>query len=296
MTSPAQPDGPPHAEPGEAPHTHAHHVGSERARERVEAARARFERSWIEDLIRHVKAVGLYTWTLVFGAELLWSVLPLLILLSSFANHRIDDDLSEHIGLDRKAALIMKEVFRNTPEHAVIPILTGLLFSLAGAIAVVQSLQVLYERIFEQQPRGWRDLPRVFVWLVVLLGFLVLEAIIGHAVRTAVGPVVGRAVSFVLVTLFFGWTIHFLLAGRVRWRLVVEPALVTGLGWLCLALFAGLFLSGDVVSDRRDYGTIGVVFTLLTWFVLIGTAIVLGAVGGVFWQTRVAARRARQAS
>lgn len=296
MTSPAQPDGPPHAEPGEAPDTHAHHVRSERARERVGAARARFERSWIEDLIRHVKAADLYTWTLVFGAELLWSVLPLLILLSSFANHRIDNDLSEHIGLDHKAALIMKEVFRNTPEHAVIPILTGLLFSLAGAIAVVQSLQVLYERIFEQQPRGWHDLARVFVWLVVLLGFLVLEAQIGHGVRRAAGPVVGRAVSFVVVTLFFGWTIHFLLAGRVRWRLVVEPALVTGIGWLCLALFAGLFLSGDLVSDRRDYGTIGVVFTLLTWFVLIGAAIVLGAVGGVLWQTRVAARRARQAS
>lgn len=298
MTSPAQPDGPPHAEPGEAPSAqpHGHHFGSQRAWERVEAARTRFERSWIEDLIRHVKAVDLYTWTLVFGAELLWSVLPLLILLSSFANHRIDDDLSEHIGLDRQAALIFKEVFRNTPEHAVIPILTGLLFSLTGTIAVVQSLQVLYERLFEQEPRGWRDLPRVFVWLVALLGFLVLQAEVTHAVRGAFGSVVERAVSFAIVTLFFGWTIHFLLAGRVRWRLVVDPALLTGLGWLCLALFAGAFLSGDVVSDRKDYGTIGVVFTLLTWFVLIGTAIVLGAVGGVFWQTRVAARRARRAS
>jgi membrane protein len=126
----------------------------------------------------------------------------------------------------------------------------------------------------------------VFVWLAVLLCFLVLEAEIAHAVRMAVGPVV----SFVIVTIFFGWTMNPLLAGRVRWRLVVEPALVTGLGWLCLALFAGLFLSGDVVSDRRDYGMIGVVFTLLTWFVLVGTAIVLGAVGGVFWQTWVAAR------
>ena len=67
--------------------------------------------------------------------------------------------------------------------------MTGLLFSLAGAIAVVQSLQVLYERIFERRPRGWRDLARVFVWLVVLLGFLVLEAQMGHAVGRAAGPV-----------------------------------------------------------------------------------------------------------
>jgi membrane protein len=79
---------------------------------------------------------------------------------------------------------------------------------------------------------------------------------------------------------------HFLLAGRVQWRLVVRPALVTGLMWLFLVLFSALFLSDDVVSNQKDYGTIGVVFSLLTWFVLVGTAIVLGAVGGMFWQTR----------
>jgi membrane protein len=263
----------------------------QRTRERVETARARFERSWVDDLIRHVKAVDMFDWTLIFGAELLWSVLPLLILLSSLANHRIDTDLSEHIGLDAKAALIIRDMFRGTPEHALIPILSGVVFSVAGTIAVAQSLQLLYERVFELERRRWRDIPRVLIWLVVLAGCLVLQAALARSVRTAVGPALSRAVSLVVVTLFFGWTMHFLLAGRVQWRLVVRPALVTGLMWLCLVAFSALFLSDDVVSNQKDYGTIGVVFSLLTWFVLIGTAIVLGAVGGMFWQTR-AGRRA----
>jgi membrane protein len=233
----------------------------------------------------------MFDWTLVFGAELLWSVLPLLILLSSLANHRIDTDLSEHIGLDAKAALIIRDMFRGTPEHAFIPILSGVLFSVAGTIAVAQSLQLLYERVFELERRRWRDIPRVLIWLVILAGCLVLQAALARSVRTAVGPALSRAVSLVVVTLFFGWTMHFLLAGRVRWRLVVRPALVTGLMWICLVVFSALFLSDDVVSNQKDYGTIGVVFSLLTWFVLVGTAIVLGAVGGVFWQTR-AGRRA----
>jgi membrane protein len=268
-------------------------VRTQRALEQVDAARVRLERSWVDDLVRHIKAVDMFTWTLVFGAELLWSVLPLLILLSSFANHRIDDDLSSHIGLDPKAALIIRDMFRNTPEHALIPILSGLLFSLAGTIAVIQSLQVLYERVFEQDRRGWRGVPRVLAWLVILLAFLALQAGLDRPVRTAVGPVISRAVGVVVVTLFFGWTMHFLLAGRVQWRLVVRPALVTGLLWLCLALFSALLLSSDVISNRNDYGTIGVVFSLLTWFVLIGTAIVLGAVGGMFWQTRAGRNRTR---
>jgi membrane protein len=228
----------------------------------------------------------MFDWTLIFGAELLWSVLPLLILLSSLANHRIDTDLSEHIGLDPKAALIIRDMFRGTPEHAVIPILSGVLFSVAGTIAVAQSLQLLYERVFELERRRWRDIPRVLVWLVILAGCLALQAALARSVRTAVGPALSRAASLVVVTLFFGWTMHFLLAGRVQWRLVVRPALVTGLMWLCLVVFSALFLSDDVVSNQKDYGTIGVVFSLLTWFVLVGTAIVLGAVGGMFWQTR----------
>jgi membrane protein len=288
MSPPAPPDDVRSAEPDRAVSAGrgTSHLRTQHALERVDAARTRFERSWIEDLIRHVKAVDMFNWTLMFAAELLWSALPLLILLSSFANHRIDDDLSAHIGLDHKAALIVRDVFRGTPEHAVIPVLTGLLFSLAGTIAVTQSLQVLYERVFEQEPRRWRDLPRAIVWLVILLGCLVLEATFARSVRTAVGPVLSRALSFVVATLFFGWTMQFLLAGRVRWRQVVRPALVTGVLWICLVVFSALFLSEDVISNHKDYGTIGVVFSLLTWFVLIGTAIVLGAVGGMFWQTR----------
>ena len=39
-----------------------------------------------------------------------------------------------------------------------------------------------------------------------------------------------------------------------------------------------------VIDDSRTYGTIGVVFTLLTWFILIGGVIVLGAALGAVWQ------------
>jgi uncharacterized BrkB/YihY/UPF0761 family membrane protein len=36
----------------------------------------------------------------------------------------------------------------------------------------------------------------------------------------------------------------------------------------------------------RSNGTIGVAFTFLTWFMLIGFVIVLGAAGGATWQQR----------
>jgi membrane protein len=220
---------------------------------------------------------------------MLWSALPFVILLSSLANQRIDDDLSRHVGLNSHGAHIVHSLFRGTPAHAIEPIVTGLLFSLAGVIAVVRSLQVIYERLFEQETRGWRDFPRFIVWTVALLGVLVIDGALDAPERAAFGSIIQVVLGFVVVAAFFAWTMHFLLAGRVPWRRVIEPALVTALLWTGLALFSSLYFSSVIIDDSRLYGTIGVVFTLLTWFFLIGGVTVFGATFGAVWQRRAQA-------
>jgi membrane protein len=259
---------------------------TESVHQQFDAARGRYERSWVGDAVAQLRALDFFDWTVIFGAELLWSALPFIIVLSSAADIRIDDQLSRHIGLNSRAAHIVETLFRNKPSHAVVPILTGLIFSFAGIVAVVASLQVVYERLFNQEHRGWRDLPRYVVWVVVVLGLLVAEGIIDHPERRAAGPVVQVLVTFVIATTFFFWTMHFLLDGRVPWRRFVRPALVTALLWVALAFFSSRFFSTTVIDDSKTYGTIGVVFTFLTWFVLIGTVIVLGAACGAVWEAR----------
>jgi len=162
---------------------------------------------------------------------------------------------------------------------------TGLLFSLAGSIAVVSSPQLLYERVFEQQHHA-RDFPRLVLWVGVFLVAAIAEVVIGGPVRRAAGPVAQGLLGFVVVTILFGWTMHFLLAGRVPWRFLIRPALVSGLLWVALAVFSSIYFSTTVIDDSKTYGTIGVVFTFLTWFFLIGFVIVLGAAGGAVWQER----------
>jgi membrane protein len=124
------------------------------------------------------------------------------------------------------------------------------------------------------------------VWAVVVLGVLVAESIIDHPERRAAGPVVQALLTFVVATIFFFWTMHFLLDGRVPWRRLVRPALVTALLWIALAVFSSLYFSTTVIDDSKTYGTIGVVFTFLTWFILIGIVIVLGAACGAVWEAR----------
>jgi membrane protein len=256
------------------------------AHQRLDGARARFERSWIGDVVGQLKALRFFDWTMIFGAELLWSALPLVIILSSLANHRIDGDLSRHIGLDRQGAHIVHALFRSTPSHAVLAILTGLLFSFAGVVSVVASLQVIYERLYEQEHRGWRDFPRYVAWVITLLAVLAVEASLDGPERSAGGPVLQALLTLAVVAIFFLWTMHFLLGGRVPWRSLVRPAIATAVLWVGFGFFSSVYFSTTVIDDSKTYGTIGVVFTFLTWFIVIGYVIVLGAAVGAVWHRR----------
>src|SRR4051794_16597844 len=162
----------------------------DRARPRVAAIRARYRASWAGELGRELRTLDFVNWITVFGASLLWSALPLIILLSSLANEQIDDDLSRHIGLNSEGAHIVRALFRGTPARGVEPILSGFLFCFAGVVAVVSSLQLIYERIFGQEPRGWRNLPRGVAWIGVLLALLVFDGVINGPVKHDSGAAV----------------------------------------------------------------------------------------------------------
>jgi len=265
-----------------------------RARALAGAARGRFDGSPVQVFLRQLGALDFVNTSVLFGAALLISVLPFIILLSSLANHRIDNDLSRHIGLDQQGALVVSQLFRSSPADSAAGIVTALIFAAVGTMAVANSLQEIYERAFGQQHRGWKDVPRFAAWVGVLFGVLVAESLITNAVHATIGPVGLGVLTCAGVAAFFWWTMHFLLAGRVSWRLLLRPAILTALFWIGLELFSSVYFSASIVSDSRLYGTIGVVFSLMIWFTAIGAVIVLGAVAGATWnQHKGHSRRAR---
>src|SRR5438270_5339782 len=169
------------------PARHDDHPAEGRARRWLNAAPGRYRGSWVQAIVAQLKALHFFEWTTIFGAELLWSALPLIILLSSLADERIDDDLSRHVGLNAEGAQIVSTLFRGTPAHGVEPILTGFLFCFSGVVAVVSSLQLIYERIFGQEPRGWRNLPRGIAWVGVLFALLAFDGVVNRPVHHAAG-------------------------------------------------------------------------------------------------------------
>lgn len=253
------------------------------------ARRSGFERSWAAAVAERLAAARFFSAIALFGSTMLLSALPLIIVLGSIANQRVDDDVSRHIGLDSHGAAIVRTLFRTSPAHDTGAIVPAVIIGLLGTITAVQILQEVYERAFGLERRGWRDVWRFVVWVGVLLAVLAAEGVARGPLRSAGGTVLQAVASLAVLTVFFIWTMHFLLAGRLPLRSLVRPGLLTALFWIGLAIFSSQVFSSTLVSDSRLYGTIGVMFTFLSWFLAVGAVLVLGACAGAVWQERSAA-------
>jgi membrane protein len=250
------------------------------------AARGRFEGSLAQGILARLKALDFADQAMLFGGGLLVSLLPFVILLSAFASQRVDDDISLRLGLDRPAAGIVDHLFTTSPATLNAATATSLIFLIAGMLAVTSSLQQIYEKVFRQDHRGVRDLGRLLTWIVVLCAAMVAESLAERPVSGAAGGWLAPLVTVAIMTPFFWWTMHFLLAGRVAWRTLLPSAVITGVLYGGLGVFSKFYFSGTIISDSKTYGTIGAIFGLMTWFIAIGAVIILGAVAGAVWEDR----------
>jgi membrane protein len=250
------------------------------------AARGRFEGSLAQSFLARLKALDFADQAMLFGGGLLVSLLPFVILLSAFASQRVDDDIALRLGLDRPAAGIVDHLFTSSPAVLNAATATSLIFLTAGMLAVVSSLQQIYEKVFRQDHRGIRDLGRLLTWIVVLCAAMVAESLAERPVSGAAGGWLAPLITVAIMTPFFWWTMHFLLAGRVAWRTLLPSAVITGVLYGGLGVFSKFYFSGTIISDSKTYGTIGAIFGIMTWFIAIGAVIILGAVAGAVWEDR----------
>ena len=281
MVQPDRRERQPAAEPGPPPSSASRYKA-------LVWARDRFEGSLAQRFLTRLTALDFADQAMLFGAGLLVSLLPFVILLSAFASQRVDDDISLRLGLDRKAAGIMDHLFTAAPATLNAATATSLLFLIFGMLAVASSLQQIYEKVFGQDHhRGPQNLGRLLIWIAVLGGAVVAESLAERPVSAVSGGGwLAPLVTVGIMTPFFWWTMHFLLAGRVPWRTLLPSALITGVFYGGLGLFSKFYFSDTIISDSKTYGTIGAIFGIMTWFIAIGAVIILGAVAGAVWEDR----------
>jgi membrane protein len=256
-----------------------------RIRRGIEEGKRRYAGSSADALWSRLNSVDFLNQGMIFAGTLLLCAFPFLIVADSVAGRSAASGLGRRLGLNRQAADDFGHLF--TSSHATVASVTGFawVFLILSGFAVGASLQGLYQRIFGLDSRITRDMPRSLIWIVLALAWAYLSSLIGPQVRAG-GPVVFAIVGLIAFTCFWWLTMWLLLAGRILWRRLFPPALATGVFWLGMEAVFAVTLSGMITSNDQKYGTIGIVFSLMSYLIAIGVVIILGAVTGLVWHER----------
>lgn len=276
------------------------HPRARRFRRGIEVGKEKYAGSWAEYLWHRLAAEDFMNQAMLLAATLLLCAVPFMLVAAALAGRSAVSALTVRLGLNQQAAADVGHLF--TSSSATSNAVTGLswVFFILAGIAAATAVQQLYQRVFGLDSRGARDRLRAVLWLALVAGWIALGTAVAPGFRAS-APVLWWIVNIPAFIGFWWFAMWFLLAGRVSWRRLYPCAVATGAFWMgMLAVFSVIF-SGMVISYDQKYGSIGVVFGLMSFFIAIGVVLTLGAAVGLMWQDRglswaAALRKLRRAS
>jgi membrane protein len=255
-----------------------------RASERYTRTRERMDQTAAGHLHRSIVHIDLVHQALILAALALMSLIPMLISISGLLPAGVPSsaaaNLAHRWGISGEAAEDLKQLF---PSHQAVRNSTtwfSAILSLLSAFTWPAALQKGYQLTWGTPPPGWRALWRPLVWLISFVGFAGALTVLGGLVHGWPGAVLTVLVGLPAVVAWVWWTQHLMLCGRVGWRALLPGAIATTVGLLGLRFGAALLLSPAITSNYRDYGTLGIVFVLLSWLVAFSVVMLGGAVVG----------------
>jgi membrane protein len=236
-----------------------------------------------------LNAVDFMNSSLQFAALAVLCLFPFLIIFSAKSGGDARHALIARLGLDQQAAQDVNQLM-SSGRHAVTALsIVGAAVVVVGAIGVASTLQLWYQRVYDQPParKLTRQLASRLLWLAGLLGYLTVQDFTFiHLKHLGAARVPIYADTFILALAFYWWTPHVLLLGRVAWRRLFPAAVATAVAVTGLGVFSAGVFSGQIVSSDADYGSIGVMMVLLSYLIGLGVCIHLGAVAGRMWNER----------
>jgi membrane protein len=249
-------------------------------------------RRTVDELVR----VEVVDRSMVIGAQALFALVPLLIVIAAFLP---DEAIS--LGLERFQDVTgIGAGGREAVEHGVEEVnagagvdtetvrtttgVVGVLITLFSASSFAKAVQRMYERVWEQPHiAGFVGRRRCLAWLLGWLVALQAVGVVGW-VKDSVDLLVLDPFWFVIkgavATLVWWWTLRVLLFGRVPWHRLLVTAALTGYAVTTYTSGSTLVMPKYVASSAAQFGTLGLVLSVATWLVGFAGVLVVSAVVG----------------
>jgi membrane protein len=235
-----------------------------------------------------LNAIDFMNSSMVFSALAVLCLFPFLFIVAAKIGGDARPALIRRMGLDHNAAKAIDSLMSPGTHAATTLDLVGAVWILLGAIGIASTLQIWYQKVYDQPPGGKkiRQLTAQLVWVTGLVIYLAAQDFLNRDVTQVGVRVLIYVVFSVVAVAFYWWTQHILLLGRVRWGQLFPGAVATGVCVTGLSVFSAWLFSGQIVSSDRDYGSIGVVTVLMSYLIGYGVCLHIGAVAGRVWGER----------
>ncbi|MFE2260759.1 YhjD/YihY/BrkB family envelope integrity protein [Streptomyces griseosporeus] len=258
-------------------------------RSRLRELRARTERRFplFTHLMEHLISVNVFDSATRLAAQTFLTAVPLLFLVASLAPQALREDfvssLRHLFGLTGAADKELEKALGGAGDPSdelrqTTGVVSGLMV-LVSATACSRAMQRLCERAWGMPKAGARV--AAWRWLAWLAAWLVMIAVQG-GLRDGFGAGLWLGVPLLLLaeTGMWWWTQHLLLTARVAWLPLLPGALLTGAALAVATSTASLYVPRALNHSLDKYGSLGAVFTMLSWLITLCVVVTLCVTAG----------------
>ncbi|MFF1543490.1 YhjD/YihY/BrkB family envelope integrity protein [Streptomyces sp. NPDC058291] len=250
----------------------------------------------ITHLVTHLISVNVLDSATRLAAQTFLTAVPLIFVAAAVApqalREQFVDSVSEVFGLTGSARQQLEQVFEgDTSELRQTTGVVGALMVLVSATACSRAMQRLCQRAWSLPKAGARTV--AWRWIVWIPAWLVMIAVQG-VLRDGFGLGLWLGLPLLLIaeTALWWWTQHLLLTSRVPWLPLLPGALLAGAALSVLTSLAHLYVPRALNHSLARYGSLGAVFTLLSWLIALCVTMALCiTVGAVVAREPAVARR-----
>ncbi|MGW1490396.1 YhjD/YihY/BrkB family envelope integrity protein [Streptomyces sp. NPDC002402] len=249
----------------------------------------------ITHLAARMVSVNIFDSATRLAAQCFLTAVPLLFVVGAFAPEAVRNQLISSVravfGLSGAANQELAKVYQSTASSLREATgVVGALMLLLSATAVSRAMQRLCKRAWELPRTGTKIAPwRWLAWIGVWLAVLIVQAPLRNGFGA--GLWLGIPVTVVTQTVLWWWSQHLLLGGLIRWPPLLPGAFLTAIGVSGLSVAAQFYMPRALNRALSEYGSVGTVFVMLSWLIVVCVAIAVGiTVGAVAAQQPLLAR------